>query len=276
MNTRNLIFAFLGGVTIGSAATYAAMRWITKKDPERAKTMLTPEDTKPSDDIFPNNETKSGTSDRPAMDKPSFDLTKVPQTDKTAYHALQQKPSLEELAKKYEDAKVVEEAADREHPTDEDDEEDSEDDEFNSYEDMLEAPDERFIEYMEYDGFGHAITRLNTNRRDQEILLVPTQYAGEIFALENLTYYAGDDVLCDATDTPIPDVEGLIGDALLYFGQCGFPEDTVYVRNCSRGFEYEITRTDGYFGAKVYGVTDEEMREVTKPRKKTGTKKKEE
>lgn len=259
MNTRNLIFAFLGGSAVGAVVTVGVMRRLARRDPERFKSAMggdKGEENKEEKDI--------SDSSKPLPDNPSFDVKKKVDTSKTSYHIPTAKPSLEDLAKKYEGATVVKEAAEREHPEDDEIDEDLE-------EEITEAQMHQIgiEDIFDTDGFGHAIRRIESTRRDQEILLVSEEYAGEMFPLEDLTYYVGDDILCDVTDAPIDDVQGLIGDALSWFGEGSTDPDKVFIRNCSRGFEYEITRNTGYFGARVYGISDEDMAALKdKPKRK--------
>lgn len=80
---------------------------------------------------------------------------------------------------------------------------------------------------------------------------------------ETLTYYVGDDVLCDSKGAPVynRDIFGI-----LLFGHGSEDENIVYVRNEKIECEYEILRDPGHFGMEVLGL-DEEIQHSRKPKK---------
>jgi hypothetical protein len=60
-----------------------------------------------------------------------------------------------------------------------------------------------------------------------------------------LNYYSVDEVLVDENDSPIEDVEVVIGDeALNSFGIFGAEENLVYVRNIAFGIDYEVVKLE--------------------------------
>ena len=81
---------------------------------------------------------------------------------------------------------------------------------------------------------------------------------------ETLTYYVGDDVLCDKDDKPIYNRDSLVG--LLLFGHGSEDSDIVYVRNEKIECEYEILRQPGHFGQDILGL-EEEIQHSRKPKK---------
>lgn len=214
-------------------------------------------------------------------DVPSFDAKREIDTHKTRYDSIGKKPSPEDLIRSY---------AEAEHPREDDD---AEDDGYSDFppgdiqfsekeleaireanEEAEEDPDEEdYAEALvepfdpddleEIEGFGHIICPLHTARKSDVIYLIPEGYLGEIYNVESLTYYERDNVLCDISSVPVENVTQVIADALEHFGECmGEPEtndEMVYVRNVSLGVEYEITRVDGYYGAHLYGVSDEDF-----------------
>lgn len=284
--TTNTLFSFLGGIAVGAVITYGAMKKMGYAKPGEAG-HDTPEHTS---DRIATDEMPVGA--HPHVDRASFDKNHKPDTHKVRYDVFGEKPDPEDLAKKYE-----QQMAEKEHPEDDtpddgdagdgaSDEEgdrgdgatdDEEDDEEAGFEDeiseaLMGANGEVMIE--EIDGFGHVLRQANTLRKSSVIYVVYQDHAGEIYPLEDLTYYSEDKVLCDVTDTPVDNVDALVGDALDDFGgYCGDDPDVVYVRNCSMGFEYEIRRVIGYYGAHIYGVSDADMADVVRqPKRLTKTK----
>lgn len=262
-NTTNMIFSFLGGAAIGAIITYGVMQklgYMKPKDTDneiadyvRENTLLTKEIKKIVDSH---------------QDRTSFDKAHKPDTHKVHYDAFAEKPDPEQLAKKYE-----KEMAEKEYPRDDT----SDEEEINEETELENEIGEAFMKHAgdlvmeEIDGFGHILRQANTKRRDAVIYVVHQDYAGEIYPLEDLTYYSEDKVLCDVTDAPINNIDALVGDALDDFGgYCGDDPDIVYVRNCSLGFEYEIHRIKGYYGAHIYGVPNDKMAEVMKSTKRRG------
>lgn len=73
---------------------------------------------------------------------------------------------------------------------------------------------------------------------------------------QTLTYYAGDDVLCDERDVPIYGGTRLIGE--LKFGHGSGDPDTFYVRNVNTQSEYEVIRNPGSYEDLIKGLVYEE------------------
>lgn len=75
-----------------------------------------------------------------------------------------------------------------------------------------------------------------------------------------LTYFEGDDVLCDETETPIRDTEGLIGpDALGSFGKDSGDRNVVYVRNLDVETDFEVIKDPRSFEAVVLGYSPKKV-----------------
>lgn len=66
-----------------------------------------------------------------------------------------------------------------------------------------------------------------------------------------LTYYSGDDVLCDENEVPIYNPEKLVGK--LIFGHGSGDPNVVYVRNERLEAEYEILLDQGHYVVEVLG-----------------------
>jgi hypothetical protein len=71
-----------------------------------------------------------------------------------------------------------------------------------------------------------------------------------------LTYYEGDNILCDSHDTPVYDVENVVG--FLRFGHGSQDPNICYVRNERLMAEYEVLRDGGYYQVEVLGEALEE------------------
>lgn len=67
-----------------------------------------------------------------------------------------------------------------------------------------------------------------------------------------LTYWEGDDTLVNEDETPIPNSDEIIGDALLHFGEGSGDPDTVYVRNIKIGEMFEIVRKKASFASMIF------------------------
>lgn len=83
----------------------------------------------------------------------------------------------------------------------------------------------------------------------------------------DLTYYEGDDTLVDSQESPIDDVEGLIGpDALDRFGDASNSKDIVYVRNDRISMDFEISRDSRSYTEHILGIHEPKKRKVHKMR----------
>jgi hypothetical protein len=70
-----------------------------------------------------------------------------------------------------------------------------------------------------------------------------------------MTYFSGDDVLADAAEDAVPDVEAVVGtENLARFGQGSKSPNTVYVRNEVTETDYEVTLSQGSFAEEVMGL----------------------
>jgi hypothetical protein len=70
-----------------------------------------------------------------------------------------------------------------------------------------------------------------------------------------LTYYQGDDVLCDAEDKVIDDQERVVGvENLDKFGHGSNDVNVVYVRNDAMQLDIEIVKSDKTYAEEVHGL----------------------
>lgn len=244
--TRDIVFVFLGGAVLGATGAVTVMRRLGySKLTEEEKAYL-------AKFVEENGDGESEVDGGLLLeDRPSYNVEKTADTRKVRYDNLKEKPPLEELVKKYEG----DEEEDIDISEDGEEEEDGDPDPDLAYAD----------EYTEDDvEYGTVIKQIPGKRKDQLIFLVPEECAGELYLLEELTYYAGDDVLVDVTDMPVDDPLLVIGDSLDMFGQCGETEDMMFIRNCTLGIEYEVTRVESRWADRLYGVKDEAKPKKTK------------
>lgn len=267
---RDVIFAFIGGIVVGASAavTYMKRSGYTKLSGHDRDVLCAAESSDKKTSLETENETEKLA---PTLrDVPSFEISKKLDTHKVRYDGVINKPSLDEVSKKYQDSSYDRHMSEREHPEEDgiDDNDEFDETEDPDYEGPIygdESVEEReMADAMPYEDddidYSHTIMRLQGRRKNDLIYLVPQDHAGEIFPLEDLNYYAKDDVLCDITDAPVDDPMSVIGDSLGYFGQYGADSDKLFVRNCTIGFEYEVTLIDGRYAEHLYGISSEEMK----------------
>lgn len=68
-----------------------------------------------------------------------------------------------------------------------------------------------------------------------------------------LTYYAGDDILCDENSIPMYNAKEVVGDIKNSFGHGSKDQNILYVRNVPLDAEYEIIRDPGHYAVEVLG-----------------------
>lgn len=83
------------------------------------------------------------------------------------------------------------------------------------------------------------------------------------FDHSTLTYYEGDDVLCDENDTPIYNPHQVASP--LMFGKGSGDANVVHIRNEKLEAEYEVVRDRGHFAVEVLGAQFEENMSREKP-----------
>lgn len=79
--------------------------------------------------------------------------------------------------------------------------------------------------------------------------------AGDVrYVQVQLTYYAGDDTLCDEADVILAGVDSLVGEEnLAKFGYMTEDPNALYVRNERLQIDYEISRSAGTYKFEVLG-----------------------
>lgn len=92
-------------------------------------------------------------------------------------------------------------------------------------------------------------------REDEPHILSKNEYfANETdYAQVELTYYAGDGVLCNMHDE-VMEIPITVGDENLKFGHGSEDENVVYVRNDKLQVEYEVTKSEGKYAHEVLGA----------------------
>ena len=93
-----------------------------------------------------------------------------------------------------------------------------------------------------------------TAKEDPPYLISPEQYDSEtLLDRRNLTYYEGDDVLCDELTEEVLDIENVVGiENIQSFGN-DFEEDPyiMHIRNNTFGCVYEICKDERSYSAVV-------------------------
>lgn len=81
------------------------------------------------------------------------------------------------------------------------------------------------------------------------------------FSKTTITYYEGDDTLCDEREEPIPDFAYYVGDdALTRFGDMSHDKNVVYVRNENISIDFEVVRDQGLYSRVVLGMEPPEKK----------------
>lgn len=80
------------------------------------------------------------------------------------------------------------------------------------------------------------------------------------YTQSTLTYYAGDDILCDEDSSPIYNHDQVTGPLL--FGHGSGDKNVVHIRNDKRKAEYEIVYDSGLYTVEVLGLEIEENQRV--------------
>lgn len=87
------------------------------------------------------------------------------------------------------------------------------------------------------------------------VIHVDERYERDGYTHTELTYYAGDDVLCDADDKPVEEIDKVVGVANLEkFGHGSGDKSVVFIRNDELKLEVEVTRDEGSFSEVVHGI----------------------
>ena len=82
-----------------------------------------------------------------------------------------------------------------------------------------------------------------------------------------LSYYAGDDVLCDQSDRIVDNQHSLVGDCLDKFGHGSHDRNVVYVRNEALALDMEVIKSDRTYAEEVHGFKHEDTTRKRVPRR---------
>jgi hypothetical protein len=125
---------------------------------------------------------------------------------------------------------------------------------------MYEQPEEEVVIniFKNDDGWDYE-QELNNRSNEEPYILHVDEYIGEEmgFKQETLTYYEGDDIMADITDTPVYNWPTVTGP--LKWGHGSKDQNVVYVRNEKLRKEYEILRHSGSFETEVIGLEETEL-----------------
>lgn len=86
-----------------------------------------------------------------------------------------------------------------------------------------------------------------------------------------ITYYEGDDTLCDEREQIIPDVEALVGQHHMgMFGRGSNDDNIIYIRNEAIRTDFEVVRSEAGYAEAVMGMTPDELEPAARnPRRRT-------
>lgn len=79
---------------------------------------------------------------------------------------------------------------------------------------------------------------------------------GTDFEMADLTYYEGDGVLSDGKDSPISDIDTIVGEDNLKFGYGSMDQNVVYIRNEDLSVDFEVARSMGKYSVEVLHFDD--------------------
>lgn len=82
----------------------------------------------------------------------------------------------------------------------------------------------------------------------------------EEYTQSTLSYFAGDDIMCDEDDSPVYGYHNIVGD--LKFGHGSGDPNVFYVRNDKQKAEFEITYNTGHYAVEVQGLEIENNERV--------------
>lgn len=115
------------------------------------------------------------------------------------------------------------------------------------------------------------IQDLGIGKPDIEIIS-SMQFDEQMYEKTTLFYYAGDQILTDERDEPVPDFTEIIGeDAVNNFGHLSDDPSLVFVRNHRMSTDFEIVLNPSTFVESVYGIKMEESTPKVEPKSKATT-----
>lgn len=107
--------------------------------------------------------------------------------------------------------------------------------------------------FKEHDDVWNEQEEMSSRIDGQPYIIHETEYmenAGD-WPQETLTYYVGDDIVTDQSDTPMYGYSTVLGS--LNFGHGANDPDTVYIRNPQIRKEYEVLRHSGHYAIEILG-----------------------
>jgi len=104
------------------------------------------------------------------------------------------------------------------------------------------------------------------SREHREIYVIhQDEYGDTNHEKATLSYFEGDDVLCDGHDRVIDNQTGLVGDECLdRFGHGSGDRNIVYIRNERLNIDLEVIRSEKTYAEEVHGFKHEDSRRRSK------------
>lgn len=98
-------------------------------------------------------------------------------------------------------------------------------------------------------------TEIANRRPDKPYIIHVDELPETDYTESSLTYYIGDDILCDSDDSVIEDKDGVVGELNLdKFGLGSGDADILYIRNDVLGIQVEVVKNDGHYAEVVHGL----------------------
>lgn len=145
---------------------------------------------------------------------------------------------------------------------DEDDAEEESDDAYVQEDSSDDHPEPKITNIWQY-------TKDHPHPEDEAYVITFEQFNNEHddYDKSDLVYYEGDDILVDSQESPIDNVEDLIGpDALTRFGDGSRDKNMVYVRNDRIAMDFEVSRDERSYTEVIIGIQEPKKRKVHKMR----------
>jgi hypothetical protein len=97
------------------------------------------------------------------------------------------------------------------------------------------------------------------SRKNRDVYVIHQDEFGGMDHFEKVTlsYFGGDDVLCDVKDQIVDNQSNLVGDALDKFGHGSGDKNVVYVRNERMKIDLEVVKSEKTYAEEVHGFKHE-------------------
>lgn len=119
---------------------------------------------------------------------------------------------------------------------------------------LEEEDDEDEVKNIFKDGWNYEV-ELALRSADKPYVIHQDEYSDRGFSGVTLTYYEGDDILCDEHNKPIDNKDQLIGEEnLARFGHGSGNPNIVYIRNELLSIDIELLKDDGSYVEKLHGL----------------------